>query len=281
MPELPEVETIKRGLEKLVLNKKIVQVDILEKKSFLGEKTSILNTKIINLRRRGKALIIDLDNKKSILVHLRMTGQLVFCGKERFGGGHPSENFVEKLPNRQTRIFLKFEDNDELFFNDQRKFGFFKIMDTDEVEKDGFIKGLGKEPWDISPKELFERIRKKNSTIKAAILDQTIIAGLGNIYADESLFFAGVRPDRKCSKLSLHEVEKIVEGAKKSMEDSLSSGGSTIRNYVKADGSRGNYLDLFANVYGKEGKKCVKCGEKIKKMRVAGRGTHYCPRCQK
>ena len=281
MPELPEVETIKRGLEKLVLNKKIVQVDILEKKSFLGEKTSILNTKIINLRRRGKALIIDLDNKKSILVHLRMTGQLVFCGKERFGGGHPSENFVENLPNQQTRIFLKFEDNDELFFNDQRKFGFFKIMDTDEIEKDDFIKRLGKEPWDISPKELFERIRKKNSTIKAAILDQTIIAGLGNIYADESLFFAGVRPDRKCSKLSLHEVEKIVEGAKKSMEDSLSSGGSTIRNYVKADGSRGNYLDLFANVYGREGKKCVKCGEEIKKMRVAGRGTHYCPRCQK
>lgn len=281
MPELPEVETIKRGLEKLVLNKKIVQVNVLEKKSFLGEKTSILNTKIINLRRRGKALIIDLDNKKSILVHLRMTGQLVFCGKERFGGGHPSENFVEKLPNRQTRIFLKFEDNDELFFNDQRKFGFFKIMDTDEIEKDDFIKRLGKEPWDISPKELFERIRRKNSTIKAAILDQTIIAGLGNIYADESLFFAGVRPDRKCSKLSLHEVEKIVEGAKKSMEDSLSSGGSTIRNYVKADGSRGNYLDLFANVYGREGKKCVKCGEEIKKMRVAGRGTHYCPRCQK
>ena len=112
-------------------------------------------------------------------------------------------------------------------------------------------------------------------------MDQTIIAGLGNIYADESLFFASVRPDRKCSELSLKDVEKIVEGAKKTMEDSLNAGGSTIRNYVKADGTKGNYLDLFAKVYGREGKKCEKCGSEIKKIRVAGRGTHFCERCQK
>ncbi len=133
----------------------------------------------------------------------------------------------------------------------------------------------------MTPKELFEKLNKKSVAVKSAILDQTIIAGLGNIYADESLFFAGVRPDRKCSSLKFSEVEKILEGAKTSMEDSLNSGGSTIRNYVKADGKRGNYLDLFAKVYGRDGEKCVKCEGEIKKMRVGGRGTHYCPRCQK
>lgn len=281
MPELPEVETIKRGLEKLVLNKKIVQVKIFEDKEFIGESTSILNTKIIDLRRKGKALIFDLDNKNSFLVHLRMTGQLIFCGDEKFGGGHPNDNFVDKLPNKQTRIQIIFNDKSNLFFNDQRKFGFLKVLRTVDVERDSFIKKLGKEPWEITPKELFDKLKFKNISVKAAILDQTIIAGLGNIYADESLFFASVRPDRKCSELSLKDVEKIVEGAKKTMEDSLNAGGSTIRNYVKADGTKGNYLDLFAKVYGREGKKCEKCGSEIKKIRVAGRGTHFCERCQK
>ena len=281
MPELPEVETIRRGLSKLILNKKIVQVDILEKKSFFGSKTGVLNTKIIDLRRRGKALIFDLDNKNSFLIHLRMTGQLIFVGNERFAGGHPNENFISELPNKQTRVMFCFSDGTKLFFNDQRKFGFVKIMKTSEVESDDFVSKLGKEPWEMRNEDFFKKIHGKNICVKAALLDQEIIAGLGNIYADESLFFAGVRPDRKCSSLSIEEVSKIIEGARKTMEDSLDAGGSTIRNYVKADGTRGDYLELFAKVYGREGKECVKCGEKIRKIRVAGRGTHFCERCQK
>lgn len=281
MPELPEVETIRRGLSKLVLNKKIVQVDIFEQKSFLGKKTEVADAKIIGLRRRGKALIFDLSNENSFLVHLRMTGQLIYQGQEKFAGGHPNENFVEELPNKQTRVVFEFSDGAKLFFNDQRKFGFVKVLKTSDVEKEEFISKLAKEPWEMTAEELFDKLKKKNTTVKSAILDQTIIAGLGNIYADESLFFAGVRPDRKCVDLSFTDVEKILLGARRSMEDSLNSGGSTIRNYVKADGTRGNYLDLFAKVYGREGKKCVKCGGEIKKARVAGRGTHYCPRCQK
>lgn len=281
MPELPEVETIRRGLSKLILNKKIVQVDILEGKSFLGSKTEVLNTKIINLKRRGKALIFNLDNQNSFLVHLRMTGQLIFCGQERFAGGHPSDNFIDELPNKQTRVIFSFSDGSRLFFNDQRKFGFVKVMRTFEVENDEFISKLGKEPWVMSGEELFQKIHRKNICIKAALLDQELIAGLGNIYADESLFFAGVRPDRMCSSLSLEEVSKIIEGARKTMEDSLDAGGSTIRNYVKADGTRGDYLELFAKVYGREGKKCQRCGDEIKKIRIAGRGTHFCEGCQK
>ena len=281
MPELPEVETIKRGLTKLVLNKKIVQVSVLEKKIFYGDETKVLNKKFIQIRRFGKALIFDLSGGFSLMVHLRMTGQLVYVGDEKFGGGHPSENFVEELPNKQTRVFFVFDDQSRLFFNDQRKFGFIKLLKTEDVEKEEFISKLGKEPWEISAGELYAAISKKKMAVKTAILDQTIIAGLGNIYADESLFFAGIRPDRECTSLSREEVGRIIEGAKRTMEDSLEAGGSTIRNYVKADGERGNYLDLFAKVYGREGKECAKCGGEILKMKLGGRGTHYCPRCQK
>lgn len=281
MPELPEVETIRRGLTKLVLNKKIVRVEVLEKKSFLGRETEVENTKIIGLRRRGKALIFDLDNEKSFLVHLRMTGQMIFVGKERFAGGHPNENFVVELPNRQTRVIFSFLDGAKMFFNDQRKFGFVKVMATKEVEEDGFVKKLGEEPWEKTAAELGKKILKKNTCVKAALLDQTVMAGLGNIYADETLFFAKVHPTRKCASLTKSELEKIVLGARKTMEDSLNAGGSTIKNYVKADGTKGDYLELFAKAYGREGEKCERCGEKIKKIRVAGRGTYVCERCQK
>lgn len=280
MPELPEVETIRRGLSKLILNKKIVQVKVLEKKSFFGQKTEVVGSSIIGLRRRGKALIFDLDNQKSFLVHLRMTGQLIFLGEERFAGGHPNENFVAELPNKQTRVIFELEDG-KLFFNDQRKFGFVKVMDTKEVEEDDFIKKLGKEPWEISVDELFEKLSRKNVCVKAALLDQTIMAGLGNIYTDETLYFAKIHPMKKCNELSRKEVELLILGAKKTMEDSLAAGGSTIKNYVKADGTRGDYLELFAKAYGREGRKCERCGGKIKKIRVAGRGTYFCEECQK
>ena len=280
MPELPEVETIRRGLFKLILNKKIVQVQVFEAKSFLGEKTEVEGAKIVQLRRRGKALIFDLDNGNSFLVHLRMTGQMIFVGDERFAGGHPNENFVSELPNKQTRVVFELE-NGKLFFNDQRKFGFVKVMRTEDVEKDAFVSKLGKEPWEMNTGELFEKLKKKNICVKAALLDQTIMAGLGNIYADETLYYSRVRPTRKCQELSEKEVELLIEGAKKTMEDSLEAGGSTIKNYVKADGTRGDYLELFAKAYGREGETCERCGGKIKKIRVAGRGTYFCEECQK
>lgn len=284
MPELPEVETIRRGISKLVLNKKIIQVRILEEKSFKGEVADILNTKIVQIRRRGKALIFDLENRYSFLIHLRMTGQIIYVennrGGERFAGGHPNESFLSDLPNGQTRVIFEFREG-KMYFNDQRKFGFVKVMKTENVEKDEFIKKLGKEPWEMSGEELFLKLNKKFVQVKGALLDQTIMAGLGNIYVDETLHFAGISPMRKCCDLSKREVEDIVRGARNVMEKSLESGGSTIRNYVRADGSRGNYLDLFAKVYGREGETCEKCGEKIKKIRVAGRGTYYCERCQK
>lgn len=282
MPELPEVETIRRGLSDFCIGKKIKRVKVFCEKSFVGPSEIVLGASVVDIRRRGKALLFDLSNDITMMVHLRMTGQLIYRGASSFAGGHPSDNFVDELPNKQTRVFLEFEDKSRLFFNDQRKFGFFKVMPTEEVERDKFIANLGPEPWEMTGAGLYEKLqRHKAAPIKAVILDQKIIAGIGNIYADEALFFAGVLPSRKTGSVSKEEACRIVEGARDVMERSIESGGSTMATYVKADGTKGDYLELFARVFKREGLECSRCGAEILKTRVAGRGTHYCPGCQK
>lgn len=278
MPELPEVETIKRGLSKFILHQKLVKTEVLCEKSFIGQP---IKGEVLGLRRFGKALVIDFEGEKSLMIHLRMTGQLIWQGEERYAAGHPSENFVAELPNKQTRVVFEFE-NGKLFFNDQRKFGFCKVMETSEVEQDAFVKKLAKEPWQLSVDELAEQFKRHKSALtKAVLLDQTIICGLGNIYADETLFYAGVNPAKRAGDLTKKQIEKILEGARLVMQRSIDSGGSTMATYVKADGTRGDYLEKFAQVFRKEGTPCPNCGTMIKKIRVAGRGTHICPECQK
>lgn len=305
MPELPEVETIRRGLNRFILNKKIVSVKILCDKSFIGPKELIEGQEIIAIRRFGKALVFDFKNQVSMLVHLRMTGQLIYraCGEESgknyiemiqagdfktslyteksFAGGHPTDSFFSKLPNKQTRVLFEIESG-TLYFNDQRKFGFCKIIETDEVLQDEFIKKLAKEPWQISVEEFKKNLlHHKNAEVKPTILDQTVIAGLGNIYADEALFLAKIHPERLVSTLTDHEIETLLESAKTVMQRSIDSGGSTMATYVKADGTRGDYLQKFAQVFRREGEPCNRCGTEIIKIKVAGRGTHLCPNCQK
>lgn len=305
MPELPEVETIRRGLNRFILNKKIINVKILCDKSFIGPKELIEGQEIIAIRRFGKALVFDLKNQVSMLVHLRMTGQLIYraCGEESgknyiemiqagdfktslyteksFAGGHPTDSFFSELPNKQTRVLFEIESG-TLYFNDQRKFGFCKIIETDEVLQDEFIKKLAKEPWQISVEEFKKNLlHHKNAEVKPTILDQTVIAGLGNIYADEALFLAKIHPERLVSTLKDHEIETLLESAKTVMQRSIDSGGSTMATYVKADGTRGDYLQKFAQVFRREGEPCNRCGTEIIKIKVAGRGTHLCPNCQK
>ena len=305
MPELPEVETIRRGLNRFILNKKIVNVKILCDKSFIGPKELIEGQEIIAIRRFGKALVFDFKNQVSMLVHLRMTGQLIYraCGEESgknyiemiqagdfktslyteksFAGGHPTDSFFSKLPNKQTRVLFEIESG-TLYFNDQRKFGFCKIIETDEVLQDKFIKKLAKEPWQISVEEFKKNLlHHKNAEVKPTILDQTVIAGLGNIYADEALFLAKIHPERLVSTLTDYEIEMLLESAKTVMQRSIDSGGSTMATYVKADGTRGDYLRKFAQVFRREGEPCNRCGTEIIKIKVAGRGTHLCPNCQK
>ena len=322
MPELPEVETIKRGLSKFCIQKRINRVEVRCDKSFIGPKELIEGAKIVGIRRFGKALVFDFDNSVSMMVHLRMTGQLIYRseGKEAgadimevaknqslgdddtFAGGHPTDSFFAALPNKQTRVIFEMsgggnathdggdarhsrEKNDAsgtLYFNDQRKFGFCKVIPTVEVEDDSFIKSLASEPWDIDVDEFYQKLqRRKSSAIKAVILDQKVICGLGNIYADEALFDAKIHPETPAGNLSREQAEQLVKSAQKVMEASINSGGSTMATYVRADGTKGDYLEKFAQVFRREGGPCVRCGAEIKKIRVAGRGTHYCENCQK
>lgn len=310
MPELPEVETIRRGLNNFILNKKVTSVKVLCDKSFIGPKELILTQKIINIRRFGKALIIDFENGVSMMIHLRMTGQLIFrasgeeSGKDylemieagdfktslytekSFAGGHPSESFYSELPNKQTRAYFEIGEQDNLagtlYFNDQRKFGFCKVIETSEVEADSFIKKLAKEPWAMSVEEFKKNLmRHKNAEIKPTILDQSVVAGLGNIYADEALYMTKIHPERLTSSLSDTEIAELLEAAGVVMQRSIDSGGSTMATYVKADGTKGNYLEKFAQVFRREGEPCNRCGAEIIKLKVAGRGTHICPNCQK
>lgn len=280
MPELPEVETIRRGLSKSIIKSELKKTTILCEKSFIGEPTTGL---VKDIRRFGKALIVDLENETSLMIHLRMTGQLIYddAEKPRYAAGHPSDNFTDKLPNKQTRVILEFNTG-TLYFNDQRKFGFIKVLPTKEVENDAFIRKLAPEPWTMSADELYQKLQKhKNSCVKATILDQTIICGLGNIYADEALFAARIHPERKSGTITKEETKLLLNAAKNVMEKSIESGGSTMATYVKADGTKGDYLEKFAKVFHREGKNCPICNEKIIKIKVAGRGTHICPNCQK
>lgn len=282
MPELPEVETIRRGLNDFLIGRSITKVTISSDKSFIGDPDIVTGKEVVNLGRRGKALLIGLSGDLWVMIHLRMTGQLIYVGKEKFAAGHPDIGFTEKMPGRHTRVIFEFDDGSHLYFNDQRKFGFVKVADATGLEVDSFLAKLGPEPWEISPEAFYERLqRRKGTTIKAAILDQSVIAGVGNIYADEGLYYAEIFPGRKVADITMPEASKLLQGLCKVMDESIDSGGSTMKDYVRADGTKGNYLEKFAKVFRKEGQPCPRCGATIKKIRVAGRGTHYCPECQR
>ena len=282
MPELAEVETIRRGLVNFVLNKKITNITILCEKSFRGDSTFVSGQKIVEIDRRGKALLVKLENGYWMMIHLRMTGQLIYVGKEKFAAGHPDESFLEEMPGRHTRVFFDFDDGSHLYFNDQRKFGFIAILDEQGLKNDAFLKKLAPEPWDVSKDDFWEMLqRHKNAPIKAVLLNQSCVAGVGNIYADEGCFYARILPWRKVATLTREEADLLLDGICEVMQASIDSGGSTMKDYVRADGTRGSYLEKFAKVFRRDGLKCVRCGGEIQKTRTAGRGTHFCAGCQR
>jgi formamidopyrimidine-DNA glycosylase len=212
-----------------------------------------------------------------------MTGQLVFRGEAVFGAGHPSESLIGELPDRSTRVTLTFTDESHLYFNDQRKFGWMKLMPTIEVPHIDFMQKVGPEPLeaDFTPAEFAERFKRRAKTsIKAALLDQTVVAGVGNIYADESLWGAKIHPRRLVGTITAAEYKKLYTELRTVMNLAIEKGGSTDKNYVNAEGKRGSYMD-FARVFRREGKPCPRCGTTIIKFKAAGRGTHVCPYCQK
>lgn len=286
MPELPEVETVRRGLELLVVGKKIAKVTYDWPKGFPNSdadvKEFLVGAKIIAVRRRAKVLLVELSSSYTLVTHLKMTGQLVFRGKETFGAGHPNDSLIGELPDKSTRVVISFDDNSTLYFNDQRKFGWMKLYPTPEVANIDFMKKVGPEPLedDFTPEMFHARImRRAKTSIKAALLDQTVVAGVGNIYADESLWGAQIDPRRIVGNLTEEEFHKLYHALRDVMNLAIEKGGSTDRNYVNAEGKKGSYID-FARVFRREGKACPRCGSHIEKIKHAGRGTHFCPNCQ-
>ncbi len=287
MPELPEVETVKRGLSRLFIGKIVSSAESNWPKSFPNVQADVdlflIGAKIIGVRRRAKVLIIDLDTKYSLVIHLKMTGQIVYRGGESFAAGHPNDSMIGELPDRSTRVILGFDDGSDLYFNDQRKFGWVRLMPTVEISNLPFMLKVGPEPLtaEFTAKIFINRVRKRaNSTIKATILDQAILAGVGNIYADESLWGAKIYPGNRVRDISDPKLIKLHKEIVYVMTLSIEKGGSTDKNYVDAEGKKGNYLE-FARVFRRENLPCPRCGTVIVKTRVAGRGTHYCPKCQK
>lgn len=288
MPELPEVETVRQGLAELLPKHTILGVTTSYDKSFPNAAADVqaflIGAHVTAVKRRAKVLMIELDTGYTLLVHLKMTGQLVYraTNGEHFGAGHPNHSLIGELPDKSTRASLQLDDA-QLFFNDQRRFGWMKLIPTVEVPNIDFFKKVGPEPLaaNFTAADFRQRLqRRANTTIKAALLDQTVIAGVGNIYADESLWGAKIHPATRVKDVSVVKLNALYQALHEVLELSIAKGGSSDRNYVDAQGKRGSYL-TFANVFRREGQACPRCGHEIIKSRVAGRGTHSCPRCQK
>lgn len=287
MPELPEVETVRAGLQRLLPGRVVADVSFDWPKSFPNAVVDVdaylRGALVAGVRRRAKVLLIDLDTAHTLVIHLKMTGQLVFRGEQAFGAGHPNDSLVGMLPDKSTRVTLTFSDGSHLYFNDQRKFGWMRLLPTIEVENLDFFKKVGPEPLaaDFSWQQFRDRFqRRQKTTIKAALLDQTVVAGVGNIYADESLWGAKIHPTTLVANVPDVKFKALFNSLRDVLQLSIEKGGSTDKNYVDAEGRRGSYL-AFANVFRREDQPCPRCGTTIIKTRVAGRGTHLCPNCQK
>ncbi len=287
MPELPEVETVRRGLYELIIGRKVKTIEHDWQKSFPNAvadvKNFLIDATITDVRRRAKVLMIDLSTEYTLVIHLKMTGQIVFRAADvAFGAGHPNDSLIGELPDRSTRVTFTFEDGSHLYFNDQRKFGWVRLMPTIEVPNIDFMLKVGPEPLeaDFTADEFAARFKRRaKSPIKAALLDQTVIAGVGNIYADESLWGAKIHPLTLVKNVTKNEFDTLYTELRYVLELAIEKGGSTDRNYVNAEGKKGSYID-FARVFRREGLACPRCGTTIIKFRAAGRGTHICPYCQ-
>ena len=275
MPELPEVETIKRELEKAVLGKKIIDVIVNnakvirepKKERFIEELKNFAIKKII---RKGKLLIFELSSGKFLTIHLKMTGQLIYPSHQKRGGG--------VNPGKIPRVSFRFSDNTLLDFNDTRLFGELRLVDNWQNLK--FIKELGPEPFDIDAEKFKEMLANKKTKIKVLIMDQKFISGIGNLYANEVLFRARIHPQRQANSLSGREKELLFKEIKNVLLEAIHYKGSSVDQYVQVSGKPGEYVK-YHKVYDREGEPCFECKGKVKRITLGGRGTYFCPACQK
>lgn len=283
------METIRRQLKEVLVGKTISRVVVLRTKSFEGNPERLTGWKVDDIQRKSKVIEIFFEKKSEIvIVHLKMTGQLIFVpsakglvrGARRIVGGHPTADWVNDLPSKHTRVIWTFKDGSKLFFNDMRVFGWMKL-----ITKTQKIKNSKNQIPDVIDKEFtieyFRSILKKSKkAVKQLLLDQDKIGGLGNIYGNDALFLAGINPERKSDSLKSPEVKKLHLAVIKVIKLGIKYGGASASNYVDVSGLGGTYQDHFL-VYKRDGQKCLNCNSKIQKIKLGGRGTFFCPNCQK
>lgn len=295
MPELPEVETIRRDLESSLLGCKLVSSEIIfEKTARNGAaffENALVGKKLKSVSRRGKLLILQFAPDIFLLVHLKMTGQLIYIkGNKKIAGGHSlskksENNFLSSiggtLPNKHTRAIFSFAGGGKLFFNDLRKFGYLKIVDKKELALI-LETNYGPEPLEaaLNFSYLSKILKGKKTKIKALLLDQKLVSGLGNIYVDEALFAAGILPQRQAETLNEEEIKKLLKAINSIIKKAILHRGTTFSDYRDSEGKKGNF-SKFLQVYGRGKELCKKCGKPLHKTKIAGRGSHYCLNCQK
>jgi len=274
MPELPEIETVKLQLEKILIGQKLKDIKILSGKIVRGNLDSVKGKSVKSVKRMGKVLLIDFGSDLLLGFHFKMTGQLIYeDGGKRIVGGHPTEDFVNKMPSNHTRVIFNF-DKGTLYFNDQRLFGWVEINPK-------FVDKLGPEPFEIDEKKFVELVCKRKKPIKLVLMEQDVISGVGNIYANDACWEAKVNPRRLANTLTAKQFSDLYKGMIKVLEEGIKYGGATAADakYIDLHGLGGHYQDHF-RVYDREGEECLRGDGIVHKFVLGGRGTYYCPKCQ-
>jgi formamidopyrimidine-DNA glycosylase len=272
VPELPEVETIRRALEPALVGRAFDDVEIADARLTrpfdpVAVAAELRGERVEQLDRRGKYLIVRFESGRSLLIHLRMTGSL-----QHARDGLPDDPY--------RRAVVRLDDGSDVAYRDVRRFGTWLLAEPGELEP-YLASRLGDEPLEarLTARHLGNALANRRAPIKAAILDQRTLAGVGNIYADEALWRARIHPRRPAGSLDDAELARLVRGIRGALRTGIERQGSTLRDYRQPDGESGRMQHEFA-VYGRDGEPCVRCGTPIEKIRTAGRGTWYCPRCQ-
>ncbi|MFH0827079.1 MAG: bifunctional DNA-formamidopyrimidine glycosylase/DNA-(apurinic or apyrimidinic site) lyase [Candidatus Omnitrophota bacterium] len=286
MPELPEVETIKRELEKAVLGKKITAVFVHnpyvikqpEKSAFVK---GLKNRVIKNILRKGKLLILELSSGKSLAIHLKMTGQLILRQKALSINpkqAKQAEGLIYPGEGKARRMSFQLSNGKILDFMDRRLLGELRLIE--DWRELTFVQGLGPEPFDLSIAQFSRMLASRKTKIKPLLMDQTFISGIGNLYAAEVLFRAGIHPERLSASLSQKEKERLFQEINKTLHEAIKYKGSSVDQYVQLNGTLGHYVSHH-KVYDRQGEPCSNCKTPIKRISLGGRGTYFCPRCQK
>lgn len=270
MPELPEVETIARGLEPLLMGRRFTGLTVLDARAFPGDRAAYAahfeGRGVAGVGRRGKLCLLEAEGGGVMAFHLRMTGRLYVA--------RPGQS-----PDRHLRLTVGLDDGRALHFADMRRFGTAMAFAPGAIASWPFYAGLGPEPLEMPPGQLARSLSGKGGSIKTLLLDQHVLAGVGNIYADESLYLAGIRPDAKADRIPARKLDALQDALRQVLTRAIEAGGSTIRDYRTAHGVEGSFQWTF-NVYGRGGQPCPGCGRALATARVAGRTSTFCPSCQ-